>query len=73
MALPLRALLVLIFVVFAGFLDHVDAWGRRKQPVRYRRPVLPRKHHRPNFKPGPWTPAHATFYEGGSGTFGTNL
>ncbi|GKV46345.1 hypothetical protein SLEP1_g53332 [Rubroshorea leprosula] len=28
------------------------------------------KHHRKPFKPGPWKQAHATFYEGGSGTFG---
>jgi hypothetical protein len=27
-------------------------------------------HHRPSFKPGPWKQARATFYEGGSGTFG---
>ncbi|TXG58420.1 hypothetical protein EZV62_016249 [Acer yangbiense] len=26
--------------------------------------------HRPNFKPGPWKQAHATFYEGHTGTFG---
>ncbi|XVE61628.1 hypothetical protein DITRI_Ditri06bG0055800 [Diplodiscus trichospermus] len=28
------------------------------------------KPRRPPFKPGPWNQAHATFYEGGSGTFG---
>ncbi|XP_021817303.1 expansin-A9-like isoform X2 [Prunus avium] len=27
-------------------------------------------HHRPRFTAGPWKQAHATFYEGGSGTFG---
>ncbi|GAV71096.1 Pollen_allerg_1 domain-containing protein/DPBB_1 domain-containing protein, partial [Cephalotus follicularis] len=33
--------------------------------------VVPHKHgHRPNFKPGPWKQAHATFYDGGSGSFG---
>lgn len=32
----------------------------------------PRKRNpRPRFQPGPWKQAHATFYEGGSGTFGT--
>ncbi|KAJ8754132.1 hypothetical protein K2173_002030 [Erythroxylum novogranatense] len=30
----------------------------------------PAKHHKPPFKPGPWKKARATFYEGGSGTFG---
>jgi hypothetical protein len=28
------------------------------------------KRHKPKFRPGPWKKAHATFYEGGSGTFG---
>ncbi|KAM2891303.1 hypothetical protein COP2_009615 [Malus domestica] len=27
-------------------------------------------HHKPRFTAGPWKQAHATFYEGGSGTFG---
>lgn len=30
-------------------------------------------HHRPKFAPGAWKHAHATFYEGGSGTFGMNI
>ncbi|XP_061336380.1 expansin-A16-like, partial [Gastrolobium bilobum] len=29
-----------------------------------------RKHHRPKFSPSQWKEAHATFYEGNSGTFG---
>lgn len=29
-------------------------------------------HKKPPFKPGPWNQAHATFYEGGSGSFGIN-
>ncbi|PON48999.1 Expansin [Parasponia andersonii] len=76
MALPLRALLGFLFLllVAGGLLpDHVQAWetghrgnGRsghgRNPPVH--------KHHRPKFKPGPWINAHATFYDGGSGTFG---
>ena len=38
-----------------------------------RRIVSPKhRHGRPPFKPGPWNQAHATFYEGGSGTFGMN-
>ncbi|KAJ6968677.1 expansin-A4-like [Populus alba x Populus x berolinensis] len=28
------------------------------------------KRHKPKFQSGPWKEAHATFYEGGSGTFG---
>ena len=31
---------------------------------------LPKRHYKPKFQPGPWKEAHATFYEGGSGTFG---
>lgn len=30
------------------------------------------RNHRPRFVNGPWKHAHATFYEGGSGTFGMN-
>jgi len=75
MALPLRALLgllLLVLVVVVALPDHVRAWRVPHRHVgrgRGRFPP-PRKHHRPNFRPGPWTPAHATFYEGGSGTFG---
>ncbi|KAL6273626.1 hypothetical protein ACE6H2_024318 [Prunus campanulata] len=32
--------------------------------------VVAHNHHRPKFAPGAWKHAHATFYEGGSGTFG---
>lgn len=28
------------------------------------------EHHRPKFKPGPWKQAYATFYQGGSQSFG---
>ena len=78
MALPLRALLGLFFLLFVigGLLpDHVHAW-RTAHPHHLRRGhgqnALIHKHHRPKFKPGPWINAHATFYEGGSGTFGMN-
>lgn len=30
------------------------------------------RNHRPRFVNGPWKHAHATFYEGGAGTFGMN-
>ncbi|OMO73720.1 Expansin [Corchorus olitorius] len=32
--------------------------------------VSPPHKHKPPFKPGPWKEAHATFYEGGAGTYG---
>lgn len=35
--------------------------------------VVAHHHHRPKFAPGAWKHAHATFYEGGSGTFGMNI
>ncbi|KAM1734354.1 hypothetical protein ACFX11_019847 [Malus domestica] len=34
---------------------------------------LHRKHHKPRFTAGPWKCARATFYGGGSGTFGTKI
>ncbi|KAF2307467.1 hypothetical protein GH714_028950 [Hevea brasiliensis] len=42
----------------------LHAVGRHSQRVQ------PVKHHKPKFKPGPWSKAHATFYEGGTGSFG---
>ncbi|CAK7343250.1 unnamed protein product [Dovyalis caffra] len=49
---------------FSGKLAIHHAIGRQAHHIE-----LP-KHHRPKFHPGPWKNAHATFYEGGSGTFG---
>ncbi|KAK4583075.1 hypothetical protein RGQ29_026024 [Quercus rubra] len=72
MALPLQvlsaSLLLLIAVpdIYATVHHGVHhAVGSRA----HHRIVLP-KHHRPKFKPGPWKQAHATFYEGGPGSFG---
>lgn len=74
MALPLSVLLVSLLLliavpdIYATFHHGVHhAVGSRA----HHRIVLP-KHHRPKFKPGPWKQAHATFYEGGPGSFGMN-
>ncbi|KAI3441456.1 Expansin [Psidium guajava] len=44
--------------------------GAHAHPINRHTPSSHAKHHRPRFTPGPWKQAHATFYEGGSGTFG---
>lgn len=74
MALPLSVLLVSLLLliavpdIYATFHHGVHhAVGSRA----HHRIVIP-KHHRPKFKPGPWKQAHATFYEGGPGSFGMN-
>ncbi|KAL6998170.1 hypothetical protein U1Q18_008297 [Sarracenia purpurea var. burkii] len=71
----LQALLQSFILLLVLVLPHVHAknnndihpipiWRRRKSPL------MPSKHHKPRFKPGPWKNAHATFYGGpdGSGT-----
>jgi hypothetical protein len=79
MALPLHALFVSLLLLIALSADHAHAavvrHGRHRWHKRHavrvtgkRFPLI--KHHRPKFKPGPWKQAHATFYEGGSGSFG---
>jgi hypothetical protein len=78
MALPLQVLSVslLLLIVLPDVLAtaplRVRGYGAHHAVrVRGHRIQLP-KHHRPKFKPGPWKQAHATFYEGGSGTYGMN-
>ncbi|PKI57632.1 hypothetical protein CRG98_021960 [Punica granatum] len=48
--------------------------GKRGQIVHHfhlsKRSLAKAQHHRPKFQPGPWKQAFATFYQGGSGTFG---
>ncbi|KAM7254742.1 hypothetical protein ACFE04_019983 [Oxalis oulophora] len=62
MALPLRILFV-ILLVKALVINECQAKG----PT-----VVIQKHigHKPKFQASPWKRAHATFYEGGSGSFG---
>ena len=62
MEFPLGALLTLSMIFLVAFtLPNVHANVNR----------IPKPHHaHPKFIPGPWKQAHATFYEGGSGTFG---
>ncbi|KAJ9181509.1 hypothetical protein P3X46_009633 [Hevea brasiliensis] len=72
MASPLRALsvsatLLLLVIALASCEAKLSAYhavGRVGQNVQ------PVKEHKPKFKPGPWTKGHATFYEGGTGSFG---
>ncbi|KAI6675713.1 hypothetical protein NL676_003619 [Syzygium grande] len=49
---------------------HHHHWRAHVHPVNHHKRSSLAKHHRPRFAPGPWKQAHATFYEGGSGTFG---
>lgn len=84
MASPLKALSVTLLLL-AIALTHCHAYqgarGRHYPAGKhstdhaigrhYHHVALP-KRHRPKFNPGPWTNAHATFYSGGSGTFGIN-
>ncbi|RDX86523.1 Expansin-A9, partial [Mucuna pruriens] len=77
MAFPLGAIVTssLLFLV-AFLLPNVHAktsysWKHAANNMPQRRDKkedLDRRH--PPFRPGPWKKAHATFYEGGSGTFG---
>lgn len=70
MASPLQAFSVSLLLLIA--LPHdANAWKRGGRH-HAGRATLP-KHHRPKFKPGPWKQASATFYEGGSGTFGISI
>ncbi|KAJ7972324.1 Expansin [Quillaja saponaria] len=73
--MPLQAFLASFLLFLIAFpLPYVHAnvnplWRSHAAGGRGGHPVAP-KHHRPKFQPGPWKQAHATFYEGGSGTFG---
>ncbi|KAJ0083905.1 hypothetical protein Patl1_30261 [Pistacia atlantica] len=55
MTFPLSIILLLLAFILPDYTTHA------RSPV---------KHHRPNFKPGPWKRAHATFYEGDTRSFG---
>jgi len=68
MASPLQALSVSLLLLIAVLPHNANAWKRGGHHHAERATLL--KHHRPKFKPGPWKQASATFYEGGSGTFG---
>ncbi|KAM2242453.1 hypothetical protein ACFX1S_009411 [Malus domestica] len=66
-ALPLRALLRPILLCLLLLPDHVHVSAADRVLLK-----AEQDHDRvgPKFKPGPWKHAHATCYEGGSGTFG---
>lgn len=68
-ALPLRALLGPILLCLLFLPDHVHVSAADRVLLK-----AEQDHDRvgPKFKPGPWKHAHATCYEGGSGTFGMN-
>ncbi|KAI4365627.1 hypothetical protein MLD38_021593 [Melastoma candidum] len=66
MARPLKALVAPIFVIVVLFFPGTLVQGSGFVSRRHPKKMNPR----PRFQPGPWKQAHATFYEGGSGTFG---
>ncbi|CAJ1891363.1 unnamed protein product [Sphenostylis stenocarpa] len=67
MAFPLGALATTTWLFLVAFsLPNVHAAHNHVGSIK----KVSIKRHRPIFKPGPWKQAHATFYEGGSGTFG---
>ncbi|KAI4300357.1 hypothetical protein L6164_033745 [Bauhinia variegata] len=70
MPFPLRSLLGSIFLFFLTAIPFVHAsW--KHVALRGHGPLIkPEPHHRPKFVPGPLKQAHASFYEGGFGTFG---
>lgn len=79
MALHLRALgapFLLFLVIIAPSVPHVHAnfnpsWQRAAHRILGgRNMLLKQEQHRPKFQPGPWKPAHATFYDGNSATYG---
>ncbi|KAM2242457.1 hypothetical protein ACFX1S_009414 [Malus domestica] len=68
MTLPtLQALLGSFSVFLFVLVDHVHVVAANRGRFGVHHPI---KHHKPRFTAGPWKQAHATFYEGGSGTFG---
>ncbi|XP_028777173.1 expansin-A9-like [Neltuma alba] len=70
MALPLRTLLasfMLFLIIIALWLPHVHADANPSQHVGGGTRIALSQ---PRFVPSPWRQAHATFYEGGSGTYG---
>ncbi|CAK9320116.1 unnamed protein product [Citrullus colocynthis] len=77
LSLSTQGLWASLLIVLSHVISHSNAAAslRRLPPYAKARRQLGgaqfiKKHHRPPFKPGPWKHAHATFYEGGSGTFG---
>lgn len=71
-------LLLLIFLCLVA--DVVPATVESRRAAKFSKGdghdihvVAHNHHHRPKFAPGAWKHAHATFYEGGSGTFGMNI
>ena len=65
-------LVIMLWLSIIG--DATNLGATLKRAKRHRQlgegATIIKQHRRPPFKPGPWNHAHATFYEGGSGTFG---
>lgn len=72
----LLGFLLLIFVPLLADVVHASvAWrmaAKFAEGDGHEIHVVAHSHHRPTFTAGAWKHAHATFYEGGSGTFGMN-
>ncbi|CAM8949147.1 unnamed protein product [Rhodiola kirilowii] len=60
----------LFTTTFLVVLQHVQVQANRSNIIKERGHLAPqpKKHHRPPFRPGPWKPAHATFYGGADGS-----
>ncbi|KAL3569591.1 hypothetical protein D5086_029481 [Populus alba] len=78
MASPLKPMLATLLLLAIAF-PHCQAKSKPslsgKQAIhhaigRQAHDIELPKRHKPKFQSGPWKEAHATFYEGGSGTFG---
>lgn len=75
-ALILSSSLMLILVAFPVPDVHANSWRHAAPNVAggggniRNKAQASSKHHRPKFQPSPWKDAHATFYEGDSGSFG---
>ncbi|KAM1094307.1 hypothetical protein FF1_009327 [Malus domestica] len=74
---PLQALLGLVTLIFLPLVADVvhasTAWRlatKLSEDEGHDIHTVARTHNRPRFGGGPWKHAHATFYEGGPGTFG---
>jgi hypothetical protein len=80
MTFPWGALVTssLLFLVVAFSLPNVHAINSSLKHAAHNiigpnNPISTPKHHRRLFLAGPWKKAQATFYDGGSGTFGMNI
>ncbi|KAG8647172.1 expansin-A16-like [Manihot esculenta] len=73
MASPLGALSAMLLLLVVALAKNCEATAMHSAIHAVRRhghKLKPIKRNKPKFKPGLWRKAHATFYEGGTGSFG---